>query len=294
MYDIRQYFRDHHIRCWTEGKNVSRGWLGVRCIFCDDQSNHLGFNPMKGIFTCWLCGKKGSFTYFISVHQRISREDAKAVSKRYLRGSLGIAQASPDEAAKIRNILPRGASKEFSQYYLDYLEKRRFDPEFLISKYDLYAMYAGPLKFRIIIPVKQDGIIMSWIGLDTTGKKKIKYKMCPNEESNENIHNLIYNLDNCQSRKLAIMEGVTDVWRFGDDFAGLMGKKITPRQMKLILNHPCEEVYMVLDSDAFKEAEKYSYLIRPFKKLWLVKINRGDPDNFTTDEVRQLKRDILM
>jgi len=42
----------------TEGPNCKRGWVNVRCPFCDDPSEHLGMNLETGAFNCWRCGKK--------------------------------------------------------------------------------------------------------------------------------------------------------------------------------------------------------------------------------------------
>jgi len=54
--DIIELLEEHDIQFWRTGKNVSRGWVGLQCPFCDDDSNHLGIHKKSLRCRCWKCG----------------------------------------------------------------------------------------------------------------------------------------------------------------------------------------------------------------------------------------------
>lgn len=62
----------------------------------------------------------------------------------------------------------------------------------------------------------------------------MRYRNLPIEESVINPKHLLYNLDNCPGSHAFLMEGVTDVWRFGDGFVATMGTSLDSAQIGLI------------------------------------------------------------
>jgi len=49
-FDVEQFLYDYSVSYTTSGKNVSQGWIGVQCPFCDDHSSHGGFNINEGYY----------------------------------------------------------------------------------------------------------------------------------------------------------------------------------------------------------------------------------------------------
>ena len=43
-FDIISYLENRGVSYWTEGKNVTDGWVNINCPFSPDPSNHLGIN----------------------------------------------------------------------------------------------------------------------------------------------------------------------------------------------------------------------------------------------------------
>jgi hypothetical protein len=56
MFDAQQMLQDYQIPYWTEGKNCNPGFININCPFCNDHSNHGGFNIQNEYYNCWLCG----------------------------------------------------------------------------------------------------------------------------------------------------------------------------------------------------------------------------------------------
>jgi len=50
MFDCVSFLKEYKIPYTEKGKNVGREWIGMKCPFHDDVSNHLGFNLIKGYF----------------------------------------------------------------------------------------------------------------------------------------------------------------------------------------------------------------------------------------------------
>ena len=52
--NIVEILKAYNIPYALTGKNVSKGYIGLNCPFCDDDDNfHLGINPEKNFFACW-------------------------------------------------------------------------------------------------------------------------------------------------------------------------------------------------------------------------------------------------
>lgn len=54
--DLIEWFEDNDLEYWTQGKNVTAGWVNIQCVFCDDLSNHLGIRLSDYRVSCWKCG----------------------------------------------------------------------------------------------------------------------------------------------------------------------------------------------------------------------------------------------
>ena len=77
-FDIIKYLQSRHINYTEEGKNVSEGWIGIRCVFpgCEDMSNHLGIHLESKVISCWVCGRRGSLLNLILLIDKKSTANA--------------------------------------------------------------------------------------------------------------------------------------------------------------------------------------------------------------------------
>jgi DNA primase len=64
----------------------------------------------------------------------------------------------------------------------------------------------------------------------------LRYKTLGIEDSVMDPKSVLYNLDNCQGDTLVLVEGATDVWKWGDGCAATLGTSTTPAQHLLIAN----------------------------------------------------------
>lgn len=232
-FDVVRFFKDHGIKFEEEGNNVSPGWIGVyNCPYCGDRSNHLGFNINTGNFHCFVCKAKGWVYDYLERAQGLSRAQCKAMCHGYFTGapidSLRLNTTRPSTLA-----LPPGATKDFPQYFEDYLINRGYGQE-VIQRFDLYAGgYSGPFRYRIIIPVYQDERLVNYLGRDITGQLSSRYKNCKNELAVVHSKSCIYNIDQA-SKRVIICEGPTDVWRMGSGAVCTLGTTFTNDQVRAI------------------------------------------------------------
>lgn len=127
-----------------------------------------------------------------------------------------------------------------------YLEGRLFDPGALERLWGLQG--TGPIgqyKFRVIAPVLQGGVLVSYQGRDITGRQELRYKAC--EEKDEVIHHkhILYGSDLVQDR-VVVVEGITDAWRLGPGAVATFGCRYTAPQREALAQF--REVFVMYDS----------------------------------------------
>ena len=177
--DIIQFYKDYEISYWTRGKNTTKGWVNVQCIFCEDDSNHLGYNLVedKG-FRCWICGFH-RVDDTIAELAGVSIKKARQIIKRYE----GISQADIEPKKEIGTKpfqLPSGTT-QLKKLHRVYLKERGFDPDDLKEKWGLKG--TGPVgfldhydfKLRLIIPIYWNGKMVSFQSRDVTNKANLNY-----------------------------------------------------------------------------------------------------------------------
>ena len=298
MLDVIQLFKDYRIPYWTEGKNVSPGWVNTKCCFCDDTSNHLGWNRSGKYTTCWKCGVHS----VQSAIQHLLRVDWARVNQiiwEYSSDVSGHTQIS-DKVAKAQHVTPPG--KPLTKFHRDYLTNRRFDPDELIHKYHILG--TGPFdswegidyKLRVIIPIYFNGEVVSFQGRDITGKQEERYKGCPVEKSVINIKHILYNFDSIKFKKVVVLEGIFDVWRMGSGFVSSFGTTMTPSQINLLSE--MDEIIFLFDNEveAQDKAKVYAKQLASLGKVvHIVDVDTGkDPGEYTDEEVRQVKQELGM
>jgi len=303
-FDIVAYLEDRSYDVHYPGeKNVSQGWVNITCPFpwCDDPSWHLGINMETKKYSCWKCGEKGFITQLIQeLEGGCSLAEVNGIIDEYQ--DLTFPELKKEALIRPSTLhLPKGSSKDFPSLHYNYLKGRRFDPEFLIGKYDLYAINnigAYGLKFRVIIPIYFEGKMVSYTSLDVTGKKakEDKYRNCPNEKAIVPTHQCLYNFDTVKD-KVLLVEGPADVWRMGDGAVGMFGIKYTLEQTNLLLSRKerVKKAYVMFDAgeleqqQALKLAGSLNSLI---PHVEVIELPSGDPDDMSDEEVKKLRKDL--
>lgn len=287
-FDVCRFLNDRSITFFYSGNNTSSGWISTNCIFCMDQSNHLGINLSSKAFSCFKCAEKGNAVKLVCTIDGCDVKTAFQIMSEYTDGAFVPREKHYQSKVKF----PVGTSKTFSGAALSFLESRRYDAQTVIEKYDLYS--TGPLgdyKHRILIPVFVKNRIVSFTGRDITGSSPVKYKNSSEQFSIKDVKQCLYNMDSVYRDRAVIVEGPIDAWRIGDGAVATFGTKYTREQLRLLKG--LKQVFVMYDSDAYAIAEKLAYDLTAFvPQVEVLKLSEGDPDNLTDDDVRALRKDL--
>jgi len=138
---ILDLYRDYHIDCSTEGRNVREGWVGVHCPFCPgSQDYHLGYHLDEDYFNCWRCGGYHP-NKAISTLLSVSYDKAEEIIKRYG----GTSKKKVEARVRVgtnRFKFPSGAL-DMLPPHKKYLEQRNFDSKKITNDWNLKG--AGPV-----------------------------------------------------------------------------------------------------------------------------------------------------
>ncbi len=295
--NIIEYLEDKGIDYATSGENISANWLGTRCLFCDDEKNHLGITDSGEFFNCWRCGAKGHITKLIASIEKCSFKKARDIAAKY-----------PDQYSRGREetksrqpvylIDPkRYGGKIFPEEYLQYLADRGFNPNELINHYDLYAGgIVGDFKFRIIAPIIMQGKVVSLTGRDISGQARVKYLHLANEKSITPVKDCLYNIDSVNNSCI-IVEGVADVWNIGPGSIATFGIKVTEEQKLSIAKKGLLKVGILFDPEptAMKAAEKLAADLSPFvRHVEILEIQgEKDPAELSKQEVLEIRKEFF-
>lgn len=268
-FDVRAWLDDVGVEYATGGDNVTRGWVGVRCIYCRDHANHMGVNLKRGNFYCWLCGAKGDAVRLVRDVEEVSFFAAVERLGQFQR--IGAAEDDPDvgRPAPDSPLLPVGAERlggELPQAVARYLERRRF-PRGIVSEYGL--MWCGAVAeypLRLVVPVRVGGEIVTWQAADVTGRADAKYVSCREDRGLMNIKHVVYGIDDVSaSPVVAVVEGVTDRWRVGRDrCVALFGKEASEEQVRMLKLGTRRDARFVvlLDADAGDHCRRLSHRLQ--------------------------------
>lgn len=298
-FDIKAYLDSKDIHFKTGGKNVSRGWIEINCILpgCADHSEHLGINLKTLKCKCWLCGRKTHALHLIEIIEKCQPKIALMIAKKF---STGLEEDWQWEENQIQTrkreiVFPEEFSnKNWPEIHLEYLKSRGYDPQNIIRDFSLFYSYtAGDYKFRIIIPIFINNVIVSFTGMDILRREdRPKYKDCPPEESIIPVKQCLYNIDNVKN-KVAIYEGVTGVWRFGMGSVASFTSSLSQEQILLLLRKKVKEVFVIFDPNAEEKGKEISRSLSgiiPYVEQ--ICFSEGDPKDLTPNKIIDLKRDL--
>lgn len=297
-FDITAYLEDKGIPYKdSSGPNVGSGWIGIHSVFRSDDNFHLGINKENKAFHCWKSGETGTLLKLITILESCDYKDAGRIVSRYTHRRISSGKGSvrsfytPPESGF---TLPVKGAQKASQAQIRYIRKRRYNPFTLIHKYDI--RFAGPIgewKHRIIIPVYMNGKLYSFTSICPFPVEN-KYKHCSKDVSVLPTRDCLYNIDSVDDGRIILVEGVTDVWRLGNNAVGLFGKNWTKNQMWILSEMKFERIVVMLDEDAKDRAEKLAATVGSFcSDVKMVLLEKGDPDDLTDSEAMKLKMEVL-
>lgn len=243
----------------VDKKHMSRNGLSVKCPFCDDPSYHGSFHRLSLYYKCWRCKGGTGIEALRLLSQRPVSVIYDAIKNS---GGSSTAAVSTKRTFADEIKIPGG---DLMPYHRKYLERRGFDPDFLVRKYGIrgtspFSDFEG-LNFRnrIIIPVYDlSGRLISFQGRDITGNSPMRYKFCPLEKSLMNFKETVYAGNLALGRKVVVVEGVFDAWKLGPGAVATYGTSMTDAQVLTLTNW--NEVVFLFDPEpeAQRKANEYA------------------------------------
>ena len=154
----------------------------------------------------------------------------------------------------------------------------------------MFTRETGSFKYRIVIPVFENREIVSFTSRAIFVNTSPRYKSAPNDKCIKPLRDCLYNIDNALETTL-IVEGPTDVWRFGIGTVALFGKTMSEGQIKLLLSKGVKDVFVMLDPGAWTECcSLTNKLNNLFRKATGIFLDTQDPAELPAGKVSMIKR----
>ena len=275
---LEQLYIDYGIDIAPESHKHSRdGWINVVCPNCKDVASegfHLGFNTNNSYFSCYHCGGLPT-TKTISSLLNVRYNQAKELVKKYDVQNSKVRRKKSSVKVNVDSFELSSNTETMNKAHRRYLESRGFNAKHLEKEFGLLG--TGPFskldnteyKFRIIAPILWDRKIVSFQSRDYTEKQELRYLTCA--RNRELIHHkyILYGknpMPYTRMKRGIIVEGITDVWRFGSMAYATFGIGYTIEQVNII-RKMFEEVVIIYDEE--KRAQVKA------RKLYIDLLSRG-------------------
>ena len=303
--DIVAFLNDYNIIYQTTGhKHCRPGWVNLPCPFCTGNPGyHLGITINGKRSKCWRCGGK-SIPYVISKLASVSINQANTIIVQYK----GTATPLPDTPVKPKQEfkLPTNITPLKPKHH-QYIQSRGFNSVSIERKWGIVSVgINGKLdhinyQHRILAPIIWDGEIVSFQtrAARAVEKHQLSYIACPKHRELIEHQTIVYaNRDINWGKPVIIVEGITDVWRFGKQAVATFGIDFTLYQVRALVKKKREagdNRYIVIYDDEPQAVQKAEELLG---QLWFrgMKAYRipiaGDPGGLSQIEANKILRQI--
>ena len=293
--DIRDLLEQLQIDYSEKGKNVSGGWIGVQCPFCDDQSDHLGLNLESKRGTCFKCSKSTNIIGYLAAKLNNFNKAIEIIEgaiPRELKRKVQEEHCSTVDVVR----LPIDAQRGLSPAHKAYLKKRRFNADILEQKFNLHSTGPdsiadyGKWKNRIIIPVVKNYQLVTFTSCSIEENTKFRYIHLSNEKSIIHVKQLLFGSEFSNGFNIFVVEGLFDAWRFGAGGIPTWGVKFTDRQVQLLSKYPNITVVGDGDKDGYNFNRKLSSALAVYSDVKYFDLQEGvDPDLLSKEEINHIK-----
>lgn len=290
--DFVRIFDDYGIGYSYSGSN----WVNIQCPHCGDTGQHLGIHIEGQYANCWKCGGHNieyTIKKILGITTQTLEELLQKYSVRYV-----LFNKVNNKQTVVQNIELPGRSLE--RMHKKYLINRGFDPDYLVNKYHITgtSISDGEWGYRIIIPIIYDGKIVSYQGR-AIKKDMPRYKTLEVEKSVVSPKSILFNMDNCQSKRAVVVEGPFDAMRIGDGVVATLGIGMTLAQMELLALRYTSIVFLFDPEEKAQErAKKHSYVLLStlgIKDVSVVDMEwEHDPGSLTDEEVSIIKEELQL
>ena len=272
----------------------SSHWINIQCPHCGDTGQHLGIHIEGQYANCWKCGGHNieyTIKKILGITTQTLEELLQKYSVRYaLFNKVNKRQMSVQEVPVPGHPLERMHQR--------YLINRGFDPDELVNKYRITGtgVSDGEWGYRIIIPIIYNGKVVSYQGR-AIKKNMTRYKTLEVDKSAISPKDILFNMDNCRSKRAVVVEGPFDAMRIGDGVIATLGIGMTLAQMELLAVRYSSIVFLFdPEVKAQERAKKHSYTLLSELEIQDVSVVdmewEHDPGSLTDEEVAILKKEL--
>jgi hypothetical protein len=166
----RELFNYLNIEYVDRGRNVSRGWIAIRCPWCgnNDPSQHLGINEQDGYYKCLRAADHaGRSPYHLLRSLRVEHSDLDALLADYGGQTAAPRPAPPSAPIDPSSHVTRWNSFSPAQYDLEaclYLTQRGFwQPAVTAANFNL-RVGKGRYATRLWFPISYGNAIVGYTG----------------------------------------------------------------------------------------------------------------------------------
>lgn len=237
---------------------------------------------------CWTCGKLDPVKTLVKITQKPFNEIAR----------LWRCVASD---AKFRNykgtqtngklVLPPNLGP-LLPFQRDYLAKRGFDPDELESMWGFkgIGLIAGPLKWRIFIPIVHNFEMVSYTTRAATDKGVIRYRTAQKEHEKVSIKRVLFGEDHCL-HVILVAEGVLDAVKIGPGAVATCGVGYTRSQVLRLAKYPKRVIVFDAEPEGQKAAQKICRELEVFPGITqnVILESGKDPSRVSKQELLELR-----
>ena len=271
MSHITSILEQYRVSYVSEGKNVAKGHVNIRCPFCGpaDPSAHLGINEQTGAWGCWRDpshrGYKLARLWSVLFH--IPRVEAELlcqpfVDRKYFSTVLQSlerpAVSHPTSVLKWPSELHRLCVPYLTTHEpaWNYFLRRRVSPDAVLERQTWFGIH-GRWGWRVVFPIRSPtGQVVSWIGR-AIGERQPRY-LTPSASEGKNVKACVFGEELLQEGGdvLVVTEGPFDAirldWvgrRLGVRATCIFGSSVSPAQKPVLrrLSRRFSHVVVMLD-----------------------------------------------
>ena len=266
-----------------EFKPANGGEITIRCPLCsplhENRRKTLSINSNNDRWQCFRCqdfkGRKKQIPRLLeALNLRhlipVFEEDEVIVeddSLEKVRHRLLFGQEAQKKFEAEPVQLPEGTRYDWDNTPVGrtlyrYLTMERHITELQIEHYEIGYCVAGKYAGAVVLPVYMNRVLRFWqirrvMFIGTAAK----YDAPAVDRAG-----VLFDLDSVKPDNVVIVEGIFDKLRVGGSCVGLLGKKITDKQIALLADRGVRNVNVMLDGNAWADAKQVAYEIR--KKLY--------------------------
>ena len=290
---------------WIDkGRNVSKGNVNISCPFCmNDPSYHLGIALNKEAYYCYRDPNRHSGRSAIRLLMRLGQGalNAERLISKYADHDapdpFDAPQPIEEPPERMEIIWNRFESAKYDDRCLKYLIKRGFpSPRLVCERYDLRVAKEGTYANRLLMPLRINGEIKSFVGRAIYDHAVLRYlafeKAGPQYVYSPNAARPL-------SDTLAIVEGPVDALKIAYAcarlpiiVAALNGKHLGPDKLLQLRELGANKKFVIVSMDAdvplssvYQMINAIAQAIRP-PKIGRARLPRGyvDPGEMSAED----------